>query len=774
MKKIAVLMLSAALAISLAACGGKSDGGAVFNPNPAVNAGNGSSAVTALRQSGPQLDEPERLKPKADGKNDPISTAALIGAWNIINVSGGTWLTNYSGSSGGNIFSFHADGTFMKAELMQFTSSYASYGAYYNYYNTYSTGAYQFQTQGKWRVKGGVIELYDAATSSKSGRDWNDLNAKPDGPWKPTPDCSYEFEFLDAMRLRLRDNSDGQDTNTIYGWDGDSHNVNLPPHEIPPVKWPERALSAEMPVYGGAGRVRETRLRGYAEDDADAPEEIYRTVYITIDREEEAGVDSYLGELKRAGWYVDEEWRQARKGFYTVDVSFSEPDELEIESTRAVEGVWPGGWAEAGIATPKNAPVVGEIDVSDWEKAENLSLSVEFDKTDEAGAEAYLQTLAGGGYILIDDGWTREVYNYLRLDGLLYRVSVSKEETYGEITEMYYYLRYYEDGIWPDIWSKAGLNPPVGAEIAGAIDLSDWGPDEDGWFNGSYYAELLGVDAAGLSAYFDSLERQGFIPVENEYSDAREVYKYMRVDGGMYKVSVADEQGEELACVSYRFTYYQDGNWPDIWKSAGLNPPEIGQIAGAIDLSDWGPDEDNWFSETYCVEFTGLDPAGLGNYLDGLERQGFAATENEWQEAREVYNCLRIDGHMYKVTVTDDQQDPELAEIGYSFEYYPDGVWPASKIPPDIIPPDGAQLLGEIEVDEDWGSFTFSCWPMDETAVRAYMRKLQSNGWTISEWDGTQSEKTVNWRGGRYECSIGLSGVTDGLGDFYVSFPKDE
>jgi hypothetical protein len=662
LKNQLLMCLCAALLLSAAGCVGKDSGGdsAVWNPTPLINTGAGHQAITAVRPSGPLLDEPEHLKPVPDSRNDPISTAALTGTWNIINVSGNTWLTNYSGSSGGSIFSFHGDGTFMKAELMQFTGSYTSYGGYYTYYNTYSAGAYQFQTQGKWRVRGGVIELYGAATSSKSGRDWNDLNAKPDGPWKPIDDWNVEFEFLDSMRLRLRDSMDGHDTNTIYGWDGENHNIPLPTHEIPPSKWPERALSAEMPAYGGAGRVRETRSREYNQDDADAPEEIYRTVYITIDRETESGAAAYLSELKHAGWYVDEEWQQARKGFYTVSVSFSSPDELDIESKRVAEGLWPAGWAEAGITPPEGAPVIDKIDISNWEKTESFSLSVEFDKVDETKAEAYLQTLTGQGYRLIDDEWTHEAYKYLRLDGLLYRVSVSAEETYGEITELYYQLRYYDDGVWPDIWRDAGLDPPVDAEIAGAIDMSDWGPDGDGWFNSSYYVEFIGIDSSGLGAYFDS-----------------------------------------------------------------------------------------------------------------LERQGFTESEDDWSETRELYNYLRIDGHMYKISVS-DRQNPELAEIYYNFEYYPDGLWPAGKIPPDIFPPEGVQLLGEIEVDEEWGSLRFSCRPMSEVAVSAYMRKLQNSGWILSEWDETLAEKTVSWRGGLYECSIDFSGAEDGLGDFYVRFSKSE
>ena len=720
------------------------------------------------------LGVPARLNPVADKKNDPVSIAALLGTWDIISVSGHSWLTNYAGSSGGSLFIFNDDGTFTKIELMQFTSSSISYGYYY----TYPTGSYQFTTQGKYKIKGGVIEFYNAASSNKSGRDWNDMNANPDGPWSPIDDWNQEFEFLDSMRLRLRYEDGGS---IIYKWSGESHNVTLPSHEIPAVDWPSPALSAEMPKYTGTGRVRETRLQEYGEDE-NAPEDIYKTVYITIDRENENSAPEYAETLRKAGWYINNDsiWGiNARKGFYTVSIDFGEPDELKIESRREVEGKWFKDWAEAGIIPPENSPLIGQEDISDWEKnkAESLSVYQEFDKINEAAANEYLNKMTQNGYILIDDDWRREVYKYLWLDGRLYRVSIEKGETYGEITEMKYYLRYYDTGEFPVSWINTGINPPQNEAIAEKLyNIENFGNISDGRFYESYYAKFLGVSPEALSAYFDNLESQGFTAVISAWSNYREVYKYMRVDGKMYKVTVYDTEGSELAEVCYRFEYFEDGEWFAQWTDAGLNPPQGAEIAGAIDLSEWGPNEDGYSYDSYYIKFTGLSDTGLDLYFNSLEQQGFTEVEDDWSwsDARQYFAYMRIGGDMYKVTVT-DEQNSEIAEIRYSFEYYKDGVWQKDKIPPDIIPPDGVQFLGEIEVYNDsgeYGSFRFSCIPFDDIAAQNYKDKLKNNGWTLSEWSDMYAEKTVTWQGGTYECSISLSDISDGKGEYSVSFSK--
>jgi len=71
MKKIITLILAAALALSLAACGGKSDGGAAPQQAPASSAAESSSPAAPAESSAPsepaQQSAPGGLAPAADG-----------------------------------------------------------------------------------------------------------------------------------------------------------------------------------------------------------------------------------------------------------------------------------------------------------------------------------------------------------------------------------------------------------------------------------------------------------------------------------------------------------------------------------------------------------------------------------------------------------------------------------------------------------------------------------------------------------------------------------
>ncbi|NLT58043.1 MAG: hypothetical protein GXX99_03675 [Clostridiales bacterium] len=82
------------------------------------------------------------------------------------------------------------------------------------------------------------------------------------------------------------------------------------------------------------------------------------------------------------------------------------------------------------------------------------------------------------------------------------------------------------------------------------------------------------------------------------------------------------------------------------------------------------------------------------------------------------------------------------------------GSWPASDLPPDILPPETGVLVGVVEVmetGEDMWYFNYTYDDMDETAANDYMDHLMQHGWS---GDTYQLYKSFAWKGHNYEASI--------------------
>ncbi|MCL2549226.1 MAG: hypothetical protein FWE76_08690, partial [Symbiobacteriaceae bacterium] len=735
-------------------------GNTVDPTRPANTYGEGAGSNLPL---GLTLAAPAQLKAQSDSKNDPISIAALVGPW----------VSNRSSIR--TDWGFSDDGYFYKNVMITHThlnSTYhAGYWSYGSYYDTWTPGYYTYNTTytysyldtliGEYRVKGGVIEFHHIVAINRTvfEDDWyyktkrsvsmTQLQSQATSA-RFNDDFSVEYEFITPSRFRMRDGSEDDD----FFWDFKdvAHNVAIPSHQIPAVAWPKDVLSPNMPQFTTKGRYRLTSLSYKGDNQQSNPESM--TVSVVIDKTEALKeVDAYSTTLKSSGWWVEEYKLEsdttsisydARKGMYKLRLSQGRgsgtyTDTIVIESIRYPEGSWPKGWAEAGIVKPDNAPIIGIIDLSSWEITEDVTIYPEFDKIDAAAAEKFLQSLVPKGYTIDGEGYYREAWNYLRLDGRIYRVSVRVDEVYGEITKFRYTLRYYEDGVWPAQWSGVKLTPPpTNTGIAGAIDMSDWGDHESYSSSDTYYIKFLDVDDAAIAAYFKSLEQLGFTKPEYSYRE-RELYNFLWIDDELYKVTVSDNEGDELAYLTYSFRYYEKGVWPEIWLQAGLPQPSAEAIAGAIDMSEWGDHEGYSSTDYFRIDFLNTSESQVAAYFKQLEAAGFSRPEYSYSE-RELFAFLRIAGEYYRVVVRDEAGE-ELWRINYEFRYYADGEWPSIWTQAGLTQPPQTQIVGEINMEE-WGDHAWSSrnyyyvkfLGLDEAKMTSYFDSLVKAGFMLPEY----------------------------------------
>jgi hypothetical protein len=213
------------------------------------------------------------------------------------------------------------------------------------------TGYYQYYErwiQGKYRVKGSGIELYDCKVSSYySNSNKNYLGGSPyDLPAnalldtalpepEKTRDFSVEFEFISAERLRIISNVvDGKDKyDKEFVYYGPGHNVEVPTQNMPGLAWPKDALPPDLPEYtDGRCRSVDTEEGRIYNDKADRIVDTKFTT-ITIDGTSSTALAAYADHLLRDGWafkrlYTNEDLQNViyngigacylEKGYHTI------------------------------------------------------------------------------------------------------------------------------------------------------------------------------------------------------------------------------------------------------------------------------------------------------------------------------------------------------------------------------------------------------------------------------------------------------------------------
>ena len=728
---------------------------------------------------GKLIKEPQRLRAKASA-DDGLSAAALAGPWE------GTR------SSINTEYGFSDDGYFYKNTMINnsyMTSTYhpghMEYGAYYDtYYSGYWTYGTNFSYTyldtlvGEYRVKGGVIEFDHVVAISHTTfeDDWYNKKTRSVSieqlqreakNAKLQEDFSLEFEFIDPTRVRFRDES--ADIDLFWDMKDNPHNVRIPKHEIPAVDWPERALSTAMPEFKTKGRVREASL-SYSGNDPSIKAE-FKTVTLVIDKTNALPeIDAYGSSLKKSGWWVEDYQLnsddtylsfEARKGMFKLMISNgrgsgTSADTIVIESTKYPEGRWPAAWSKATLEPPDKSTVVGDIK-ADKNDDKNIYENITFDKADEGGVNTYRDNLISAGFKKPQNGYTDwELMKYIRIDNDLYLAEVRLDKRMDELSSFTYDLTYVPDGKWPDIWKNAGLPAPEGIEtIAGAIDAVQWADSISDYAYASEYIKFLGLSAKGVDEYLNKLKSLGFKQVEDSWDDSVKLYSYLRIDGSMIRVEAGPIDNEDIAEIRYSFNYYEDGIWPKIWHDGGLPVPEgIDAIIGAIDLKEWEQCLGDYGYDYERVKFLGLSAEEAEQYLSKLKSLGFRQVEDAWDDSVQLYNYLRIDSSLYRLVICQEEND-ELTEFSYSFNYYEDGEWPSAWAAAGIPAPSFTAMLGKIDMAEfgeylsDYGSYYERVMLLGAN-LPDYAAVLRNNGFTEPEYsysDTWELEKRVQLDG---------------------------
>ena len=755
------------------------------------NNANGNNGVDDINTyevfgDGNLIKAPERLKAKASA-DDSISIAALIGEWQGIR------------SSINTEYGFSDDGWFYKNTMITHTHynytyhpGYWSYGSYYDTYyygwtetNISYTYTYLDTLIGEYKVKGGVIEFFHIVAINRTNfdEDWYYKNTRSVSieslqstatSAKMQNDFYVEFEFINPERIRFRDATD--DIDLFWHLRDVEHNVPIPKHEIPPVEWPSKALSSDMPQFATKGRYREASLSYSGNDKNIKPE--FKTVTIVIDKTTALPeIDAYGKTLRNNGWWVedyelgDEDTYlsyEARKGMFKLYInngrgSGTSADTIVIESTKYQEGVWPKAWADATLVYPDNSVIVGNLEIETGVDI-NVYETIIFDKVNDAGVNAYADKLIKNGFrrpqYSYDDDWDYMKYVRINKDLYLSRVRISKRM--DSLTSFTYDLTYTADGVWPESWTKAGLFPPESYDtIAGAIDKENWDKSMSEYGSEYVYVKYLGLTDNGKTAYMNKLKSSGFIPMKDwDGNETGELYNYLRIEKKMIRVEVSIMDNQDIAEIRYIFNCHEDGVWPDNWLSGGLPAPDKYEtIIDAIDLNRWREDiTGEWGGSSYMyIKYLGMTATDASNYITKLKNAGFKAVKDwDGNDTNEFYNYLRIDDDLYRVEVNRREND-ELTEFLYKFDYYKDGEWPAIWQSGGLSAPDGNVIIvGAIDLNRwneditgDWGASSYvyiKYLGINAADKSKYITKLKNAGFkAIKDWDGKDTDELCGY-----------------------------
>jgi len=209
---------------------------------------------------------------------------------------------------------------------------------------------------------------------------------------------------------------------------------------------------------------------------------------------------------------------------------------------------------------------VGAIDLDSWNEditsawGGSLYMYIKYLGMTDADTDKYITKLKTAGFRAVA-GWngdeTDELYNYLFIDGKLYRVAVERREN-RELMEFVYKFKYYENGIWPKTWQDGGLPAPDKYDaIVGAIDLDSWNEDiTSAWGGSSYmYIKYLVITADDADKYIAKLKTAGFTQIESFWRDDVELENNLFIDGKSYRVTIEHRENSEITEFLYKFKY---------------------------------------------------------------------------------------------------------------------------------------------------------------------------------------------------------------------------
>ena len=327
------------------------------------------------------------------------------------------------------------------------------------------------------------------------------------------------------------------------------------------------------------------------------------------------------------------------------------------------DGVWPAVWREGGLPAPLGSKaIVGALDMERWNDKNNpygsFNTPIRFLGLDQKKVDAYFAALQAAGFTRVPDRDPPRFFAYLRLGGRLSRVAVEQEEN-NEITQLRFAFDHFEDGQWPAAWREGGLPAPVGSKaIVGALDMERWNNKSDPYRSFSTRIRFLGLDQKQVDAYFAALQAAGF--TRESDADPPRLFAYLRLGGTINRVEAQQHKDSELADIYYSFQPYEEGVWPEDWKS--IPAPRHKGIVGPFDLKRWQNREGWYGSYSTNMRFMG---ANLKEYAAALQQNGFTRPKDP-REPWELEKPVRLGNKTYRLTISDNN-NKDIPEVGFQF-----------------------------------------------------------------------------------------------------------
>jgi hypothetical protein len=186
------------------------------------------------------------------------------------------------------------------------------------------------------------------------------------------------------------------------------------------------------------------------------------------------------------------------------------------------------------------------------------------------------------------------------------------------------------------------------------------------------------------------------------------------------------------------------------WPADKL-PTELPEYTGGEIVNSGGE------ADEFYIKVDKTDKDALSAYLGKLKGLGWSVSEERESIANKGVHELRFTW----------QGEDHLQMVLYTSEV---GSWPADKLPPDVIPPENATFIGDIEVLENipgqaWYT-TYTCEGIDETGAQAYFDKLREKGWS----GDSQLVKDIKWNGKKYRADIEIYETVDNTSSFTLNF----
>jgi len=214
------------------------------------------------------------------------------------------------------------------------------------------------------------------------------------------------------------------------------------------------------------------------------------------------------------------------------------------------------------------------------------------------------------------------------------------------------------EGRWLSEVFTDEFKPPANVIYIGETKLDDFKGITDEDYYGTYEIDFYPGKA---SAYMSSLMSKGFAATYASYDD-NEVFKFIRIGGKMYKVSVEMGYSDNDTIVKFRYwlKYFPDMTMPSKIPQ-GIAPPSGFELFRdySTDIDDIMNDTNTFGSFKFCV--INMTESQKDAYFSRLEQDG-------WDQWGSDYNKdIQWNGHNWYCTIGGGYEYDGMREFSATF-----------------------------------------------------------------------------------------------------------